>query len=397
VSLSALAPAERRREVQRQAAVEVRRPFDLERPPVLRALLLRIDPEEHVLFFSFHHIAGDAWSTAVLVREVATIYEAYREGRPSPLPELAVQYADFALWQQRWLQGEVLEEHEAYWRKALGGRPPSLRLPTDRPRPAQPSYRGLRRTFRWSRELSRSLADLSRSEGVTLFMLLLAAFDVLLQRATGLEDIIVGAAVANRSRVETEGLIGLFLEMLPLRVDLSGNPRFPDLLRRVQEVCLGALAHQDFPLERLPEEVRGDGDGTSLFRVAFGVRNAPFEELRIPGLVIRPIELEREAARFDVTVWVTETADGLEATWTFSSELFEEPTIERMNRRYEALLQSIVAAPETRIDRLSLWSDEEKERRVHQDRAWRDDQADKLMSIRRRKATRIEQRQEVKR
>ncbi len=395
VDLRALASDEQQREVQRQAALEAQRPFDLERAPVLRALLLRTAPAEHVLFFSFHHIASDAWSIAILVGELAAIYEACGAGRPSPLPELPVQYADFALWQQRWLQGEVLEEHETYWRKTLGGSPPGLRLPTDRPRPARPTYRGLRRTFRWPRELSRSLADLSRQEGVTLFMLLLAAFDVLLQRATGQEDLIVGSAVANRSRVETERLIGLFLEMLPLRVDLSGNPRFLDLLRRVRDVSVGALAHQDFPLERLADELRGDGDGASLFRVAFGVRNAPFEGIRVPGLTIRPVELERETVRFDVTVWVSETSEGMEATWTFSSELFEESTIERMNRQYETLLRSIVAAPETRIDRLSLWSDEERERLVLQDRAWHDDQAGKLMSIRRRKAIRIEQHQEV--
>ena len=395
VDLSLLAPEAQRREVQRQAAAEAQRPFNLEHAPVLRALLLRTAPEEHVLFFSFHHIASDAWSIAILVGELSTIYEAYGEGRPSPLPELPIQYADFALWQQRWLQGEILEEHEAYWRRALGGNPPGLRLPTDRPRPARPTYRGLRRTFRWPRELSRSLADLSRQEGVTLFMVLLAAFDVLLQRTTGQEDVLVGAAVANRSRVETEGLIGLFLEMLPLRVDVSGNPRFLELLRRVRDVSLGALAHQDFPLERLAGELRGDGDGTSLFRVAFGVRNAPFEGIRVPGLVLRPVELEQETVRFDVTVWVSETPEGLEATWTFSSELFEESTIELMNRRYEALLRNVVAAPETRVDRLSVWSDEEKERRVHQDQAWHDNQAGKLMSIRRRKVIRTEQPQEV--
>ena len=395
VDLCVLAPEEQRREVQRQAAAEAQRPFDLERAPVLRALLLRTAPEEHVLFFSFHHIASDAWSIAILVGELAAIYEACGAGRPSPLPDLPVQYADFALWQQSWLQGEVLEEHEAYWRKALGGSPPALRLPTDRPRPARPTYRGLRRTFRWPRELSRSLVDLSRREGVTLFMVLLAAFDVLLQSATGQEDVIVGSAVANRSRVETEGLIGLFLEMLPLRVDLSGNPRFLDLLRRVRDVSLGALAHQDFPLERLAQELRGDGDGTSLFRVAFGVRNAPFKEIRVPGLTIRPVELERETVRFDVTVWVAETPEGLEATWTFSSELFEESTIERMNSRYETLLWSIVSAPETRVDRLSACSDEERERHVREDQAWRDDQAGKLMSIRRKKVIRTEQPQEV--
>ncbi|HSF38968.1 MAG TPA: amino acid adenylation domain-containing protein [Thermoanaerobaculia bacterium] len=395
VDLGALAPAERQREVQRSAAAEARRPFDLESGPVLRTLLLRLAAEEHVLLFSLHHIASDAWSGALLIREITAIYDAFRQGRPSPLPELPLQYADFACWQRAWLQGAVLEEHLAYWRKALGGNPPALRLPTDRPRTSQESCRGLRRTFRLSQKLSRSLGELSRREGATLFMTLLAAFDVLLQRAAGQEDVVVGTAVANRSQVETEALIGLFIEMLPLRVDLSGNPRFIDLLRRVREASLGAFAHRDFPLEQLADELRRDGDAASLFRVAFGVRNAPFEELRVPDLTIRPIELEREMVRFDVTVWVSETSEGLEITWTFRSDLFDESTIERMNRQYEALLHDAVEAPETRIDRLSLWSAEERERRVHEDQAWLDDQAGKLMSIRRRKAIRIEQHQEV--
>ncbi|HSK77339.1 MAG TPA: amino acid adenylation domain-containing protein [Thermoanaerobaculia bacterium] len=390
VDLSVLAAAERQREVQRHAADEVRRPFGLERAPVLRTVLLRLAAQEHTLLFSLHHIASDAWSGAILVREITALYDAFCQNRPSPLPELPVQYADYAVWQQRWLQGAVLEQHLAYWRKALSGSPPALRLPTDRPRPERPSYRGLMRTFRMPQALSRSLGDLSRREGATLFMTLLAALDVLFQRVSGQEDVVVGTAMANRGRVETESLIGLFVEMLPLRVDLSGNPRFLDLLRRVREACLGAFAHQDFPLERLTEDLRREGDAASLFRVAFGVRNAPFEELRAQGLTLRPVELEREAVRFDITIWMTERPDGLEVTWTFRSDLFEESTIERMNSQYEALLRSIVASPEARIGSFGLGSAEEKERRAREEQAWNDAQAGKLMGIRRRRATGVD-------
>jgi non-ribosomal peptide synthetase component F len=194
----------------------------------------------------------------------------------------------------------------------------------------------------------------------------------------------VGTAVAHRGRVETEGLIGLFIEMLPLRVDLSGNPRFLDLLGRVREVCLGAFAHQDFPLEHLTGELRRDGDAASLFRVAFGVRNSPLEELRVPGLTVRPVAREQEAVRFNLTIWASETLGGLEITWTFRTDLFEEATIERMNGQLEALLRSIVVDPEACIDLLDR-SDEEKERRAREDRVWRDDQTGRLLSIRRGK------------
>ncbi|HKV09944.1 MAG TPA: amino acid adenylation domain-containing protein [Thermoanaerobaculia bacterium] len=385
VDLSALAAPERERERQRHAADEALRPFDLESAPVLRPVLLRLAAEENALLFSLHHIASDAWSSAILVREITTLYDAFRQGRPSPLPELPVQYADFAAWQQRWLQGAVLEQHLAYWRKVLGGNPPALALPTDRPRSERPGRCGRRRTFRVPQALSRSLVDLSRREGVTLFMTLLAALDVLLQRLTGQDDVVVSTAVAHRSRAETENLIGLFVEMLPLRVDLSGNPCFLDLLRQVREVCLGAFAHQDFPLEGLIEELRRDGDAASLFRVAFGVRNSPVEELRVPGLILRPVARDEEAVRFDLTIWATETPGGLETTWTFRTDLFEESTIERMNGRLEALLWSLVAAPEACIHRLDR-SDEESQRRAREDQAWRDGEAGRLLSIRRRRA-----------
>ena len=385
VDLCALAAAERQGEMQRHVDDEARRPFDLESGPVLRAVLLRLAAEEHALLFSLHHIASDAWSGTILIREITTLYDAFRQGRPSPLPELPVQYADFAVWQQRWLQGAVLEQHLAYWRKVLGGNPPAPDLPTDRPRSGRPGHRGLRRTFRVPQDLARSLGDLSRREGATLFMTLLAALDVLLQRLTGQDDVVVGTAVAHRGRAETEGLIGFFVEMLPLRVDLSGNPRFLDLLRQVREVCLGAFAHQDFPLEQLIEELRRDGDAASLFRVVFGVRNSPIEELRVPGLALRPVEREQEAVRFDLTIWVSETPGGLETTWTFRTDLFEASTIERMNGQLEGLLRSLVAAPDTCIGLLDR-SDEEKQRRAREDQAWRDDQAGRLLSLRRRKA-----------
>ncbi len=388
VDLRYFPPEAREREARRLAAAEALRPFDLVHGPVLRFLLLRLAADEHIVLYAVHHIASDAWSNAVLVGEIAAIYAAFCDGRPSPLPEPIVQYADYARWQREWLQGDVLEEQLAYWRGALGGAPPVLRLATDRQRTGRPSYQGLSRSCRLPHDLAQALQALSRREGTTLFMTLLAAFGALLRSHADQDDIVIGTAVATRGRTELEGLLGLFVNMVPLRLDFSGNPRFVDLLRRVREVSLGAFAHQDVPLERLVEELRPDAerDGSALFRVAFGVRNSPADELKAPGLSIRPVELRQETARFDLTVWVSQVKDGLQVTWVFSSDLFAEETIERMQRRFESLARSAVAAPEARIGSLDLLSTEEKQRRAREDQSWHEEQASKLTTIRQRRS-----------
>src|SRR6185295_19123442 len=274
------------------------------------ATLLRLGAEEHVLLFTMHHIVSDGWSMGLLVREVAALYKAYLSGEESPLEELAVQYADYAVWQREWLAGEVLEGQLEYWRRQLAGAPAVLELPTDRPRPRVQSYRGATSEFRLGAELTAGLKELLRRSGVTLFMTLLAGFEVLLWRLSGQEDICVGTAIANRTRRETEGVIGFFVNTLVLRVGVSGELSFRELLGRVREVCLGAYGHQEVPFERLVEELRPERSlsHSPLFQVAFGLDNAPRAELQLPGLRLSGMELEDEVVRFDLTLWVNEEA-----------------------------------------------------------------------------------------
>jgi len=249
--LSHHSQAQRNTEAQHLAQESAQRPFDLSTGPLVRASLLSLSTEERVLIVSMHHIVSDGWSMGVLVREVAALYEAYASGAESPLKELSLQYADYAVWQREWLQGEVLEQQLAYWRRQLAGAPPVLELPTDRPRPQVQTFRGAALPFKLSKELAEELRVLSRREGVTLYMTLLAGLQTLLARYTGQEDISTGTPIANRRRGEIENLIGFFVNTLVLRTDLSGNPTFHELVQRVKETALGAYAHQDVPFEML--------------------------------------------------------------------------------------------------------------------------------------------------
>jgi hypothetical protein len=313
-----------------------------------------------------HHIVSDGWSMGLLVREVAALYKAYQEGQESPLEELAVQYADYAVWQREWLAGEVLEGQLEYWRRQLAGAPAVLELPADRPRPRVQSYRGATSEFRLNEELTAGLKELSRRSGVTLFMTLLAGFEVLLWRLSGQEDICVGTAIANRTRRETEGVIGFFVNTLVLRAELSGELSFRELLGRVREVCLGAYGHQEVPFERLVEELRPERSlsHSPLFQVAFGLDNAPREELELPGLKLSAMALEDEVVRFDLTLWVSEGAGGLSGHWTYRTELFDAQRIEQMSRQWERLLENMVANPEARIETLEMFTEAEKEQKA---------------------------------
>jgi hypothetical protein len=277
VDLQKLSEVEREIEIQRLTEEESQWRFVLERGPLFRASLWRLGKERHILSLTVHHIVADGWSMRVLFRELGLLYEAFSAGKPSPLSELPVQYADFAVWQRQWLQGEELERLLSYWRDHLGGSLPVMELPTDHPRPAVQTFRGARQSVVLSRALSGFLRDLSRREGVTLFMVLLAAFKVLLHRYAGQAGIVVGTADAGRNRTEVEGLIGFFVNALVLRTDLSGNPTFRELLARVREVCLGAYAHQELPFERLVEELQPERDlsRTPLFQVLFNMHNLP--------------------------------------------------------------------------------------------------------------------------
>jgi amino acid adenylation domain-containing protein len=340
---------------------EAGRPFDLSRGPLLRGMLLRLAEEDHVVALTLHHIVGDGWSLEIFVRDFTALYTAFADGRPSPLPELVVQYADFAVWQRSWLQGEVLEEEIAFWRRQLAGLPPRLELPTDRPRPAVQSFHGASRRVRLSAGLVRQLRVLGRHEGATLFMVLLAGFKALLARYSGQEDLAVGAPVAGRNRAEIEGLIGFFVNTLVLRGDLSGGPVFRELLARVRETALAAYAHQDVPFEKLVEELSPQRSlaHTPLFQAMFVLQNAPFEELEIRDLCLRPLSVGVTAAKFELTLSLSEWDGGLTGTVEYVTDLFDAPTLERMMAHLECLLAAALATPERPMPELPLLSETE--------------------------------------
>jgi len=373
--LRGLPEAEQEAEVERWATEEAQHPFDLAQGPLLRAALLRLDEEEHVLLLTMHHIVSDGWSMGVFNRELAALYEAFSAGKPSPLPELPLQYADFVVWQREWLQGEVLEEQVAYWRQHLGNDLPVLELPIDRPRPVAQSFRGAHRSFVLSGDLTESLKALSRREGVTLFVTLLAAFKTLLYRYTGQEDTIVGSPIAGRNRSEIEGLIGFFVNTLVLRTDLSGAPTFRELLGRVREVTLEAHAHQDLPFEKLVEVLQPERDlsHNPLFQVMFAFQNAPMEALVLPGLTVVPLEVESKAAQFDVTLSMEETGQGLKGVVEYNTDLFDGVTIERMIGHFETLLEGVVVNPEQRLWELPLLTEAEHHRLLVE---WNDTRAE---------------------
>ncbi|MBI4524352.1 MAG: hypothetical protein HY695_11140 [Deltaproteobacteria bacterium] len=320
IDLSDWPDAGREEEVRRLLKEEAQRPFNLASDLMLRSQLLRLAEEENVLLLMMHHIASDGWSMGVLFRELSILYEAFSNGKPSPLQELPIQYADFAVWQRQWLQGEVLEAELSYWKKRLDG-VPTLQSPFDRPRPPVQSFRGARQSLMLSKTLTKELKALSRHQGVTVFMTLLAAFQTLLHRYTGQDDIVVGSPIANRNRLETEGLIGFFVNTLVLLTDLSGNPSFRDLLGRVREVALGGYAHQDLPFERLVEELQPERapGWTPLFQVMFVLQNAPIESLKLVGLSVSPLNVDSETAKFDVNLSMWEEAEGLRGSLEYNT------------------------------------------------------------------------------
>jgi amino acid adenylation domain-containing protein len=358
---------EQQQQVRQHTAHETATAFDLSHGPLLRAKLLRLSADEHVLLMTMHHIVSDGWSMGILIREVAALYEAFSRGEASPLPELAIQYADFAVWQREWLEGEVLEKQLGYWREQLGGAPPVLELPTDKGRPAVQSFKGAVHGFELGEELRRGLEALSRREGATLFMTLLAAFQSLLHRYTNQDDIVVGADVANRNRAETEGLIGFFVNMLVLRTDLSGDPSFRELIGRVRETALGAYAHQDVPFEKLVEELQPERDmsRSPLFQVVFVLQNAPMPNLELPGLTLSPVDVDSSTTHFDITLTMEETEHGLSAWIEYNTDLFEETTIRRMQQHLETLLRAVIVNPEQRVSQIPLLGVTERRQLLH--------------------------------
>ncbi len=359
--LQSLPMAEREAAAQRLMAEEVRQPFDLARGPLLRAHLLRLAEAEHLLLLTLHHIVGDGWSLDVLLRELAACYEAAIAGRSAALPELPIQYADHAVWQRERLQGEIADEHLAYWRRQLAGAPAVLELPTDRPHPSVPLSRGAAQPVVFSRAEATALRELSQREGVTLFMTLLAAFQVLLGRYSRQEDIAVGAPIAGRTRPEMEGLIGLFANTLVLRTDLAGDPSFRELLGRVRRTTLDALAHQELPFEQIVAALHParDPGRNPLFQVMFALQNTPHPE-GFGGLSMERLAVHTDTARFDLTLSLEETAQGIAGTIEYSTDLFDATTIARMMEHFHVLLRGIVADPERALSALPLLTDAER-------------------------------------
>ncbi len=364
VDLSRLPGDEREAEVDRLALEDARRPFRLSDVPLIRAGLLMLSPDEHVLLLTMHHIVSDGWSMAVLIGEIAALYEAFSAGRPSPLAELPIQYADFAAWQRRWLRGEVLDRQLAYWKRQLADAPAVLELPADRPRPAVQTYDGAAHFFALPESLSASLQAESRRAGVTLFMTLLAAFQTLLHRYTGREDIPVGSPVAGRNRAETEPLIGFLVNTLVLRTNLGGDPTFSELLERVREVTLAAYTHQDVPFERLVEELQParHTSHTPLFQVMFVLQNAPMPRLELPGLELTALPIGNGTAKFDLTLSLAEQGGGLTGSLEYNTALFDAATIRRMSEHFRVLLEAIAADPSQRLSALPVLTEEERRR-----------------------------------
>jgi amino acid adenylation domain-containing protein len=355
-------PAAGREEAARELAVgQARRPFDLERGPLERGLLVRLGESEHAVFFFFHHIVFDGWSMGVFVRELSALYGARVAGAPSPLPPLPVQYADFAAWQRRWLRGEALERQLAYWRERLAGIAP-LGLATDRPRSILPQAPSGLRLVAVPPALTRRLRDLSRDRGVTLFMTVLAAFQALLHLYTGQDDVAVGSPVANRERGEVEGLIGFFVNMLVLRTDLAGDPSFAELLERVRQVALGAYAHQSLPFDKLIEELRPDRDlrRTPLFQVSFQLLNVPASALELPGLSPQPAGFAARSAKFDLEISLIDGGEGLVGPLDYDADLFDAATMERLLAHLERLLAAAVEDPGRRLSELPLLTPAER-------------------------------------
>ncbi|HYX22519.1 MAG TPA: condensation domain-containing protein, partial [Thermoanaerobaculia bacterium] len=328
--------------IREQAA----RPFDLTRGPLLRGLLVRLAEREHAVVLTLHHVAGDGWSLGLLGREIAALYPAFAAGRPSPLSDLPVQYADYALWQRSWLHGEVLEQEVAWWRRQLAGLPPLLELPTDRPRPAVQSHRGASRPVRLPAALTRQAETLARREGATLFMVLLAGFQALLARASGQDELAVGSPVAGRTHRELEPLIGFFVNTLVLRGDLTGTPTFRELLGRVRDTALAAWLHQDVPFEKLVEELAPERSlaRTALFQVMLVLQNAAVEGLEIETLSLRPVEVAAATAKFDLTLTLEAREGGLSGTMTHATDLFDATTVDRLLAGFERLLAAATAA-----------------------------------------------------
>jgi amino acid adenylation domain-containing protein/thioester reductase-like protein len=362
LSLQTLPEAERLTQVKTLTTHQIQQPFDITELPLVRVSVWQLKEDEYILLIVLHHLLCDEWSMGVLFEELGLLYQAYLHYQSPALPKLPAQYGDFAVWQRQWLSGEVESLQLAYWQQQLANLP-VLQLPTDHPRPAVPSYRGARHFLSFSSSLTAGLTSLSQKQGVTLFMTLLAAFQTLLYRYTGSEDIPIGTAIANRHQHQVEGVIGFFANTLVLRTDLSGNPTFEALLKRVREVALAAYTYQDLPFEKVVAQVQPDRDLSRqpLFQAVFSLQNfGVIDELHFPGLQTTPVQLDNQTAKFDLFLQLTKTPEGLTGYFEYSTDLFEPATIQRFAGHLETLLTGIVAKPDTPISKLPILTDAEQ-------------------------------------
>ncbi|MDB9349013.1 amino acid adenylation domain-containing protein [Nodularia spumigena] len=364
IDLQTFNPLEQDEEVRHLALKEAQTPFDLATDVLLRVKIIRLAKDENVVLFTMHHIISDGWSMEILIKELATLYNAFSTNQPSPLPELAIQYVDFAVWQRQWLQGEVLDTQLDYWRQQLGGILPVLQLPTDYPRGRVQTFRGAIESFSLSPQLSQDIIKIAKSAGVTPFVTLLTAYKILLHRYTGQTDILVGTPVANRHRREIEGLIGFFVNTLVLRTNLTDNPSFQDLLQQLKNTTWQAYDHQDIPFEKLVEVLQPERDLSfnPLFQVKFRLENAPTEKLELPGLTLTPLNRTEASAKLDLSLDMYETSTGFVGAFEYNRDLFAPETISRMVGHFQTLLTAIVENPEKRTSELPLLTESERQK-----------------------------------
>jgi hypothetical protein len=363
VDLRSLSDASQQVEAKRLCEAEAMHPFHLQHDLLVRAQVLQLAEERGLLLLTLHHIASDGWSIGVLVKELATLYAAFSQGQPSPLPELTIQYADFAVWQRDYLQGERLQQQLSYWRSQLADAPALLQLPTDRPRPAQQRFQGDLVTSALDAELTQCLRQLSQAHGATLYMTLLAAFQILLARYSGQQEVVVGSPIANRHREELEPLIGFFVNTLALRADLRDNPTFLALLAQIKATTQAAYEHQDLPFERLVEEIAPERNlqHNPLVQVTFALQNAPMGAWELAGVQVKIAASEVQSTRFDVEVHCWEVGDGLQVSAIYNRDLFDAATIQRLLGHFQTLLAGIIAQPQATVADLPLLTAAERQ------------------------------------
>jgi hypothetical protein len=390
IDLSHLSETECLVEARRLATVDGMVPFDLSTGPLVRTTLLRFGEEDHALLLTMHHIISDGWSFGVFYRELRMFYEAYTDENVKPLPELPIQYADYALWQREWLKSSVLESQLAYWKRQLQGAPPMLNLPLDRPRPEIQSACGALLPVSFTRPLTAALRALAQREECTLFMTVLAAFQALLHCYTGSLDIVVGSNVANRTRQQTEELIGFFINQLVMRTDLTGDPSFVELLARVREVALGAYANQDVPFERVVEVLKPERSLSRqpLFQVKIDLQNAPVSSLHLPGFTLRSLGMEITTTHTDITLSLLDSEEQMTGFLQYSTDIFNEATMRNLIHDFKFLMETVAARSEIKLGELSeAVASEKLKQRAAQEQEYSNSARQKLMSKRRRATT----------